>query len=310
MGARGRAGAVSGSARALPGIFLRGMLMGAADIIPGVSGGTMAFITGIYQRLIQAITAFDFGLLPLLRRGDWQGMWRRVDGAFLLALLAGIATSVFTLANLITWLLESHPLLLWSFFFGLILASALVLLRHVTAWTPAALIGCGVGAVAAACIGLSPSFIFPDGPLSFFMAGFVAICAMILPGVSGSFLLVLLGMYARVLAAVDALLILPLLSFAGGAACGLLVFSRLLRYLLAQHHGATLATLTGFLAGSLPVVWPWKLNAPGTVPARPVWPAQYAADIGASQLGLCIVLMLTGLLAVWLLESRWGGAER
>lgn len=302
--------ALSGSAQALPGIFLRGMLMGAADIVPGVSGGTMAFITGIYQRLIDAITAFDFRLLPMLRSGDWRGMWERVDGSFLLALLAGIATSVFTLANLITWLLDSQPLLLWSFFFGLILASALVLLRHIAAWTPAALLGCCVGTLTAAFIGLSPAFPFPDGALSFFLAGFVAICAMILPGVSGSFLLVLLGMYTRVLAAVDALLILPLLSFVGGAACGLLAFSRLLRYLLAQHHGATLATLTGFLLGSLPVVWPWKLNAPGTVPARPVWPARYAADIGASELALCIVLMLTGLLAVWLLESRWGGAER
>lgn len=286
------------------------MLMGAADIIPGVSGGTMAFITGIYQRLLDAITAFDLGLLPLLRRRDWRLIWERVDGAFLLALLAGIATSVFTLARLITWLLASQPLLLWSFFFGLILASALVLLRHITAWSLAAVLGCCGGALTAGFIGLSPAFPFTDGLLSFFFAGFVAICAMILPGVSGSFLLVLLGMYSRVLAAIDTLLVLPLMSFAAGAACGLLAFSRLLRYLLAQHHGATLATLTGFLVGSLPVVWPWKLNAPGTVPARPVSPGQYAADIGSNELGLCILLMLLGLFAVWLLESRWGGAER
>jgi putative membrane protein len=302
---------MSDSPQALPGIFLRGALMGAADIVPGVSGGTMAFITGIYARLIDAITAFDFHLLPLLLRREWRAIWQRVDGAFLLALVAGIATSVFTLANLISWLLTSQPLLLWSFFFGLILASALVLLRHIAAWTPAAVLGCCGGALAAAFIGLSPAFPFPeDGPLSFFLAGFVAICAMILPGVSGSFLLVLLGMYARLLAAIDALLVLPLLSFAAGAVCGLLAFSRLLRYLLAQHHGATLATLTGFLVGSLPVVWPWKLNAPATVPARPVWPSQYAAEVAASQPGLCILLMLIGLLVVWLLESRWGGAER
>jgi len=293
----------------LLGVFLRGMLMGAADIVPGVSGGTMAFITGIYGRLLSALTAFDLETGRRLLRRHWAQVWVRVDGPFLLALAGGIALSIFTLARVISRLLETQPLALWSLFFGLILASALVLLRHVTPWSGPPVVGLVVGAACAAFVGLSPALPFPGGPLSFFLAGFVAICAMILPGISGSFILVLLGMYPRVLEAIRSLDIPALLIFAGGAACGLLVFSRLLRFLLERYHAPTLGTLTGFLVGSLPVVWPWKLNALEAVPARPVSPAHYAQVVGDSSLITCVLLMGVGFGAVWALERRWGGLE-
>jgi putative membrane protein len=292
------------------GIVLRGLLMGAADIVPGVSGGTMAFITGIYARLLDAITAFDLSLLRMLLQGDWRAAWQRVDAGFLLALVAGILCSVLSLARLISYLLVAYPVLLWAFFFGLILASALVLLRRVQSWSPVALAGLVLGAALAAFIGLSPALSFPAGPAGFFFAGFLAICAMILPGISGSFILVLLGMYARVLDAIYSFDILLLGLFAVGAACGLLVFSRALRFLLDRFHSATMATLTGFLLGSLPVIWPWKLNAVDEVPARPVLPASYAEQFGDSALLLCVALVTAGFFAVWLLESRWGGPER
>lgn len=292
-----------------PGVFLRGMLMGAADIVPGVSGGTMAFITGIYQRLLHAISAFDLSVLTLLTRRRWLEAWRQVDASFLLTLLAGIAVSIFSLARVISHFLETAPLLIWSFFFGLILASALVLTRHVGQWSIAAVLGLLAGTLLAAAIGLAPAATLPAVPGSFFIAGFVAICAMILPGVSGSFILVLLGMYPAVLAAVKSLDVLLLVQFAAGAACGLLSFARLLSRLLERYHGPTLATLTGFLFGSLLVVWPWKLDAGDQGATQPVSPMHYAEAFGDGQLLACVLLMCVGAVAVWQLESRWGGLE-
>ncbi|MFK7830716.1 MAG: DUF368 domain-containing protein [Congregibacter sp.] len=294
----------------LPGVFLRGILMGAADIVPGVSGGTIAFITGIYQRLLKAISALDLSIPGLLLRGEWNTVWRAVDGSFLLALLLGIVTSVFSLASLISHWLETQPLLLWSFFFGLILASTLVLTRHVAAWTWMRAVGLLLGAAIAALLGLSPEVALPGGYGSFFFAGFIAICAMILPGVSGSFILVLLGMYPAVLSAVDSLDLVSLVAFTGGAICGLLAFARLLSLLLERYHAATLATLTGFLFGSLLVVWPWKLLAAESGRSIPVLPADYAVALGESQWIPCLLLMAVGFVLVMLLETRWGGLER
>jgi putative membrane protein len=308
--AEGAPGDGIGRGQGIAGVFLRGMLMGAADVVPGVSGGTMAFITGIYERLLTAISAVDPGLLRDVAAGRWRHAWTRVDGLFLVALLAGIATSVFTLARGISHLLETQPLPLWSFFLGLILASAIVLVRHVRGWTPRRAAALAAGALAAAFVGLSPAFDLPPVLLSYFLAGFVAICAMILPGISGSFILVLLGMYAHVLEAIEALDLLHLAIFAAGAASGLLAFTRLLKRLLDTYHEATLAALTGFLVGSLPVVWPWRMPRGDGATSYPVSPVEYAAGVGDSRLALCLLLVAVGFLAVWLLESRWGGPGR
>ena len=301
------------------GVYLRGMLMGAADIVPGVSGGTMAFITGIYDTLIDSIRAFDLACLRLVLRGQIKAAWQHVNGPFLLALALGIATSIVSLARAISWLLENHPVPLWAFFFGLILASALVLLRQVDKWTVARASCLLAGAVIALTIALSPVVDLNIGMAGVFLSGFVAICAMILPGISGSFILVLLGMYATVLGALKSLDLAFIAVLGAGAIAGLLCFSRLLHWLLHHFHQATMALLTGFLFGSLAVVWPWKRVLEWVVdrhgdlkPAQqiPVAPAEYLTVSGQDpQLLLCIGLMLVGFLAVWIIDTRWGHAR-
>lgn len=298
------------------GIFLRGMLMGAADIVPGVSGGTMAFITGIYDTLLSSIRSVDLEFLRRVLKLDIRGAWAHVNGGFLLALLAGIATSVITLARLISWLLENHPVPLWAFFFGLILASALVLLRQVQGWNPARGLCLLVGVIVAATIALAPVVNMHFGWAGVFLSGFLAICAMILPGISGSFILVLLGMYGTVLAAVTAFDLGFLVVLGCGAVIGLLCFSRLLHFLLHRFHEATMALLTGFLFGSLLVVWPWKQvlawieGSHGQLkPAQqiPVSPIEFTVLTGEpAQVPLCVGLMLLGFVLVWVIDTRWG----
>jgi putative membrane protein len=302
-----------------PGVFLRGLLMGAADIVPGVSGGTVAFITGIYDTLLNSIRAFDLTCLKLVLRGQVRAAWEHVNGSFLLFLLLGIATSILSLARVISWVLATHPVPLWAFFFGLIFASALALVRHVRGWNlrraAALLAGLGI----AVGIALSPAVSLSGGPGSVFLAGFLAICAMILPGISGSFILVLLGMYSTVLAALKGFDLMFILVFACGAAAGLMCFSRLLHWLLARFHEATMALLTGFLAGSLLVVWPWKevlstiVDRHGElkpVQQMPVLPRHFEAITGQDpQVLLCITLMVTGFALVWLIDRRWGQAH-
>lgn len=298
------------------GIFLRGLLMGAADIVPGVSGGTMAFITGIYDTLLGSIRSFDLQFLAKLFRLDIAGAWQHVNGTFLLALLLGIATSILSLAQLVSWLLEFHPVPLWAFFFGLILASALVLLWEVSEWSAAVVLSLLAGVGIALLIALSPAIRLDFGLAGVFLAGFVAICAMILPGISGSFILVLLGMYGPVLEAIKAFDLVFLLVFAVGCASGLLCFSRVLHWLLHRYHQATMALLTGFLFGSLPVVWPWKRvvqwveNRHGEqqpVQQFPVLPADFHAHSGQEpQLLICILLVVVGFILVWQIHARWG----
>jgi putative membrane protein len=298
------------------GVFLRGMLMGAADIVPGVSGGTIAFITGIYDTLLGSIRSFDLHFLGLLGRLDIRGAWRHVNGGFLLALVLGIGTSIFSLARLISWVLDNYPVPLWAFFFGLILASAVVLLRQIEGWTPPRIFCLIAGAGAAGWVAFAPIVSLDAGMVGVFLSGFVAICAMILPGISGSFILVLLGMYGTVLAAVKSLDLVFLLVFILGAGSGLLCFSRLLHWLLHRFHQATMGLLTGFLFGSLVIVWPWKQvlewvqDSHGLLKAArqvPVSPAEYLALTGQEPtIGLCLVLMVVGFAVVWLIDYSWG----
>ena len=251
-------------------------------------------------------------------RLQFRSAWEHVNGRFLLALLAGIATSIFSLARLISWLLDNYPVPLWAFFFGLILASAVVLLREVESWNGARVLVLLAGVTAAGVIALLPPASLQLGMAGVFLAGFLAICAMILPGISGSFILVLLGMYGTVLAAVKSLEVVFILVFALGAGVGLLCFSRLLHWLLQRYHQATMATLTGFLFGSLAVVWPWKRvldwveGSHGQLkPAQqlPVSPWEFATIAGQDpMLGLCLALALLGIVLVWLIDysSRRG----
>lgn len=239
-------------------VFLKGMAMGSADVVPGVSGGTIAFITGIYAQLLESITRVRPSLLKMLKDEGIAAVWTHINGNFLLALGSGILVAILTLANLIHYLLVVSPELLWSFFFGLILASCWYIGRQIPNWQAPQLIAIAAGAVVAAAVSLaSPTEVEPTLPIVF-AAGSIAICAMILPGISGSFMLLLMGLYAPVMAAISNMDLLFLVTLAAGAGIGLLLFSHVLHWLLHHYHATFLSLLTGFMAGSLVKVWPWK----------------------------------------------------
>lgn len=246
--------------RAWAGLYAKGLAMGLADLVPGVSGGTIAFISGIYDELVATIAGLDRRLLGALREGGVPGVWQAGNLGFLAVLLAGIGTSVFAFAGLLHWLLANRPVELWAFFFGLVAASVLLVGRRVAdrragIWALAA-----AGAVLAAVITSLPPLVRSDAPLFLAAAAAVAACAMVLPGISGAFILLLLGAYAPVIAALHRLDLLRLAFVSLGIVAGLLAFSRVLRRLLARHRTATLAVLTGFLVGSLNALWPWKVR--------------------------------------------------
>ena len=236
----------------------KGVMMGAADAVPGVSGGTVAFITGIYEELIASIRKFDVEALQLLFSKGIMAFWRHVNGAFLATLLSGIILSLITLSHSVLYMLSRYPEMLWAFFFGLILASTVVIARHIPEWDFRASLLFIVGTLFAYVLtSLVPTEI-ESTPLTLFLAGAVAICAMILPGISGSFILLLLGMYEVILTAVKNLELGTLALFAAGCAAGLLSFSRLLNWLFTHYRTPTLTLMAGFLLGSLNKVWPWK----------------------------------------------------
>lgn len=254
-------------------LVAKGMAMGAADVVPGVSGGTIAFITGIYDRLLNALKSVNPSLFKVLGNEGISGVWQRIDGTFLVCLFGGVLTSILLFAHAITWLLATYPEMLWAFFFGLILVSGLHMIRQVHRWSVATILTLLAGVVFAYGVGvLTPSSLEPE-PLTLFFAGAVAICAMILPGISGSFILLMMGLYGPVIDAVKNLDFSVLMVFGLGCIGGLLSFSHVLSWLLKKHRDLAIALLTGLMLGALGKVWPWKetletrLNSSGeTVP--------------------------------------------
>ncbi|SFX21764.1 DUF368 domain-containing protein [Marinospirillum alkaliphilum] len=240
-------------------IYLRGLFMGAADVVPGVSGGTVAFITGIYERLINSLRSFDQRLWGVWKQQGLRGIWQAVDGLFLLTLLSGILSSILLLAHLISWLLVTWPHHLNGFFFGLVAGSAIIISRQVPHWSFSRILFIGLGALVSSLLTLLLPAIGTISTTTFFLAGMIAICAMILPGISGSFLLLVMGLYAPLVEAVKTLQSTLLLAFAMGAGVGLLAFSHLLGWLFDHYRSATFATLFGFVISSLPHIWPWQL---------------------------------------------------
>ena len=240
-----------------PLLILKGCAMGAADVVPGVSGGTIAFIAGIYEELVDSIKSINLHALKLLFTLKLKAFWQQINGSFLFSILLGIGISIFSLAKLMTWLLEHYPIQIWSFFFGLIIASTVLVAKEIQRWHAGTVIALIIGAAVAYVITiLSPSET-PNAWWFIILSGAIAICAMILPGISGAFILLLMGKYAYILGAVSALQFGILLLFAFGAVTGIVSFSHLLSWLLKKHHTATVATLTGFMVGSLNKVWPW-----------------------------------------------------
>ena len=297
------------SPKELLGVYVRGLAMGAADIVPGVSGGTIALIAGIYERLINALSSVGPNLWQVFRQeGGIKGLiavWRQVDATFLLFLLMGIATSLATLAGVIKHLLDNQPLMIWSFFFGLVIATVFLLLSEIKRWN--------IGRALLFLLGVASAVIISSLPLMnttpslpyLFVAGAIAVCAMILPGISGSFILLLMGAYDTVLEAVHTLNFAIIFTLVAGMATGLLLFTRMLKWLLSRYYQATLALLIGFIAGSLVKVWPWKTDALGTLNSEAIYnvmPWHYPT--GAEWL-TTLSLMLLGAILVTAL-SLWG----
>lgn len=239
-------------------LFSKGAAMGAADVVPGVSGGTIAFITGIYEELLGSIRSVNGDAVRLLLKFDLAGFWKHINGNFLVVLLAGIGFSILSLSRILIYFLDNHPEMLWSFFFGLIVASALVVGKKISRWRPGVVLAGLIGGVIAYTITVITPAQTPDAYWFIFISGAIAICAMILPGISGSFLLVLLAKYEFMMAALKDFKFDVILVFGLGCITGILSFSHLLNWMLKNYHNVTVALLTGFMVGSLNKVWPWK----------------------------------------------------
>ncbi|GMQ49435.1 MULTISPECIES: DUF368 domain-containing protein [Vibrio] len=293
--------------------FLKGMAMGAADVVPGVSGGTIAFITGIYDTLLESIRRVNPSLLGIWKREGFKAAFDHINGFFLIALFGGILTSILSLAKFISWALETHPIPVWSFFFGLIMVSVYHMIKQVEQKTLSRFVFLLLGAVFAYSITVLKPLQMDPTSLNIFFAGCIAICAMILPGISGSFILLLLGMYTPVLGAVKGLQLDVMVIFAMGCLIGLLSFSHVLSWLLKRFRDFALVFLTGLMLGTLPKLWPWKetiswrTNSKGEqVPLiqENLSPFNFESVTGQpSQLAIAVVLMLVGIGLVLALEK-------
>ncbi|NQV65773.1 MAG: DUF368 domain-containing protein [SAR86 cluster bacterium] len=293
-------------------IALIGLLMGAAEVVPGVSGGTIAFISGIYERLLEAIKQLTPALFLVARKDGLAALWRQIDGWFLLLLFAGMGVAIVAFASGISYLLHYEPVALWSFFSGLVVASTWVMSRQLTGFGLKLLLLVIIGAVTGIVITSIVPIELPPTPLFLFVGGALAVCAWILPGISGSFILLILGLYGIVIEAIKTLDLVTLALVASGCALGLVSFAQVLTRLFKHARDGMLAILTGFMLGSLVKLWPWKetlayqLGADGRqIPLiqEPVLPATYMSLTGADpQIELAMLAMIAGFVAVILLD--------
>jgi len=290
-------------------IFLKGLAMGAANVIPGVSGGTIALITGIYERLINAIKSCDVTALKLLLKRDFSSLAKHTDARFLAAIGIGVVVSIVTLAKLFEYLLEAHEKFTMSFFFGLILLSLYYVSKQVKHWTPSVWVSLAVGTIIATGI----AFLAPASENSAFLylilCGVFAISSMILPGLSGSFVLIIMGNYGLVLGAISSLQFDVLIPLAIGCVIGLIVFSHAIAWVFKHYADHTLATMTGFVLGSLLVIWPWKEAIMQTIQREGKPPKEVVSaydwnmpDLSTSHTWICIALMVAGAISIYLME--------
>lgn len=287
--------------------------MGAADVVPGVSGGTVAFITGIYDELLQSINSIDGEAFRLLFKFRIADFWKKINGKFLVVLFGGIVTSILSLAKLMTYLLSNHPILIWSFFFGLILISAPLVTREIKHWNAATILSFIIGISVAYTITILSPTQSPDSLWFIFFAGSLAICAMVLPGISGAFILLLIGKYQYMITSLIEFNIPVILVFISGCVLGILGFSKFLTWILKNYHSATVALLAGFMLGSLNKVWPWRevleyvTNSHGEqVPVfdRSILPWNYFAVTNKDpQIFMAILMMALGVFIVVLIEK-------
>jgi putative membrane protein len=295
------------------GVSARGALMGAADAVPGVSGGTIAFMTGIYEELITSLKQCGPSAIHVLVKEGIKATWAHINGTFLVALFAGVLISLASVSRLVVYLLHTYPELLWAFFFGLILAGVWSVVRHIEKWSLGVITAFVIGTITAYLVTTITPTNIESTPLIVFASGMLAICAMILPGISGSFILLLLGMYGPMMNALKEFQFLTLSYFALGCVTGLLSFSHVLSWMFKHHKTLTLALLGGFMLGSLNKVWPWKLTLEtmldrhgNVVPVvqQNVLPNTFEhAMQQPAYLGLALALALLGVGVVWLLEK-------
>ncbi len=287
--------------------MLRGMGMGAADVVPGVSGGTIALITGIYEELINSIKSINLDAARLFFTGRWASFWKQINGNFLLAVFAGIFISVLSLAKLLEYLLEHQAVLIWSFFFGLILASSYVVSRKIKKWSYKKILALLAGIAIAFYITSVTPTTTTDASWFLILSGGLASCAMILPGISGSFILLLLGKYSFALHAVNERILLDLLLLGLGAVTGLILFANLLSWLLKKYHDLTITVLVGFMIGSLNKIWPWKETLETMVlegEVKPLVEKNILPSVGnsADQVWMALLLAATGIALILLIE--------
>lgn len=290
-------------------LALKGMAMGAVELVPGVSAGTIALLTGIYEEFIDALKSFST-VFPVLKSEGLKGAWKHINGNFLVVLFIGMAVGIVALLKVIKYLLEHEPIPIWSFFFGLIVVSSIFVGKTVKSWKLPQIIALIAGTVLVYWItGSSPSEA-SDSLLFVFVAGMLAICAMILPGISGSFILVLLGMYIFIIESLSELNIAVIATFGVGCVLGLVSFTHLLSFLLKKYHDLTIALLTGFMIGSLNKIWPWKntletmLDRHGEVIPKiqeNVLPQNM--NVADPQLGLAIGCAIGGFLLIFAIEK-------
>ncbi|UGS20430.1 DUF368 domain-containing protein [Flavobacterium cyclinae] len=304
-------------------ITLKGLAMGAADVVPGVSGGTIAFISGIYKELIDSINNVNLSVLKTLKKDGLKAAWEQVNGSFLLALVIGIGISVLTFSKVITHLLDTQPILVWSFFFGLIIASITLIWKEITHWKLVDILFLLIGITVSYYITIARPVSSPDSYWYLFLSGFIAIIAMILPGISGAFILLLMGSYETVIGTINTfreglttanseILISALLKlgvFAVGAIIGLKSFSKILHWMFEHHKNTTLTLLIGFMMGSLNKVWPWKqvletrINSHGEVVPyidRSILPQNFE---GEPQITIAIILAIFGFVLIFGMEK-------
>lgn len=304
-------------------ITLKGLAMGAADVVPGVSGGTIAFISGIYQELIDSINNVNISVLKTLKKDGLKAAWKQVNGSFLLALLTGIGISILTFSKIITHLLETQPILVWSFFFGLIIASITLIWKEITSWKLVDILFLLIGITVSYYITIARPVSSPDSYWYLFLSGFIAIIAMILPGISGAFILLLMGSYETVIGTINTFreglttanseiltqALLKLGVFAVGAIIGLKSFSKILHWMFEHHKNTTLTLLVGFMVGSLNKVWPWKqvletrINSHGEVVPyidQSILPQNFDGD---PKIVMAIVLAILGFVLIFGMEK-------
>ena len=284
-------------------IAAKGVAMGAADVVPGVSGGTIALLTGIYPRLINAITGLNLKSLKSLLKGDVKSFWQAIDGPFILPLLTGVALAFALLAHPIKFAISNHPIPTWSFFFGLIIAAAILIIQHIDNKKLTQYFWLIPGIAVGFWIGSMTSIPFPSSQMAILLAGMLAICAMILPGISGSFILVLMGMYETLLTAVKDLQFSVLLIFISGAVIGLILFSRILKWILTKFYNITLFFLSGLMIGSLVKVWPWKVTPIDVLHSQhPISVNVLPSDFPNPQTYLSISMMVSAIILVFLID--------